>query len=359
MNSYTVTIDDREVGPDRPCYVVAEAGVNHNGRLKLALDLVDAAAEAGADAVKFQAFDPAALLANDVPKAGYQAETTGSIGDQRAMLEKLVLQSEEHRVIRDRCRARQVTWLCTPYDRGSVRLLEELEVPAYKVASTDTTNLPFLRYLAGKGRPLILSTGMCDLSDVERAVRAVESAGEDHGLVILHCLSEYPAPSDQLNLRAMVTLRTAFGHPTGFSDHSDGVGAAPWAVALGACLIEKHFTLDRSMDGPDHRASIEPHSLAELVREVRRTEAALGNGVKRVMPAERDNRTVMQKSLVLRRHISEGETISEEDLVCKRPGTGLPPEWWDRVAGRPAARDLSPDRPLQMADLDWRGERDT
>lgn len=356
MNPSPVNIEGRAVGPDRACYLVAEAGVNHNGRLDLALELVDAAADAGADAVKFQAFEPASLLAAEVPKAAYQAETTGSAGDQRAMLEKLVLGPDEHRAVRDRCRERGVTWLCTPYDRGSTDLLQELEVPAYKVASTDTTNTPFLSYLAGKGRPVILSTGMCDLADVERAVRAVESVDERPGLIILHCLSEYPAPPGQLNLRAMATLRSAFGHPTGFSDHTAGVGAAPWAVALGACLIEKHFTLDRSMEGPDHRASIEPDGLAELVREVRRVETALGDGVKRVMPAERDNRTVMQKSLVLRRKIAREETVTAEDLACKRPGTGLPPTWWDRVAGRTAARDLSPDRPLQIADFDW--ERD-
>lgn len=349
----SVEIGGRAIGPGYPCFVIAEAGVNHNGDMKLAKELVDKAAEAGADAVKFQSFITEELITPDAMKAGYQVESTGEGGSQYDMLKALELSAADHAELKAHCDERRIIYLCTPYERASVDMLHELGVTAFKVASTDTTNVPFLAYMAAKGRPVILSTGMSTMGEVEEAVDALEEAGSANKIVILHCTSEYPAPFDELNLRAMHTLEQAFGHPVGFSDHTPGVGASPWAVALGAHMIEKHFTLDRAMTGPDHKASVEPAQLAELVRTIRDVEGALGDGIKRIVASERPNKSVMQKSLVASRAIAAGEEIVEDDLTCKRPGTGLAPSWLGRVVGKRAARDIGKDRTLTLSDIDW------
>lgn len=348
-----VEIGGRAVGPGYPCFVVAEAGVNHNGDVEVAKQLIDMAAEAGADAVKFQSFITEELITPNAMKAEYQVESTGEAGSQFEMLKALELSADEHRELKAHCDECGVVYLCTPYEATSVDMLDKLGVAAYKVASTDTTNVPLLGHMARKGRPVILSTGMSSLGEVEEAVEALEHGGLGGKIVILHCTSEYPAPYGELNLRAMRTLEQAFGYPVGFSDHTPGVGASPWAVALGAEMIEKHFTLDRAMKGPDHRASVEPEQLAELVKTIRELEAALGDGVKRIVASERPNKSVMQKSLVAARAIAAGAIIRLEDLTAKRPGTGLPPSWIDKIVGKQAARDIDKDETLALSDVDW------
>ena len=348
-----VRIGNRLVGPGQPCFTIAEAGVNHNGDIELAKRLIDAAAEASADAVKFQSFVTEELITPEAPKAGYQVATTGEPGSQYKMLKALELSADQQAELKAHCEQAGILYLCTPYENTSVDMLDRMGVAAFKIASTDITNIPFLRYVASKGRPVILSTGMSTLGEVEQAVDTLRAGGLDGKIVILHCTSEYPAPISETNLRAILTMQQAFGCPVGFSDHTPGVGASPWAVALGACMIEKHFTLNRDMVGPDHRASLEPDELSALVRTVRQVEEALGDGVKRPMPSELPNKPLMQKSLVARRSIRAGETITPNDLTCKRPGFGLAPSWFDRVVGKRAAVDIPEGGVLTLSNVDW------
>ncbi|HBX68715.1 MAG TPA: N-acetylneuraminate synthase [Chloroflexi bacterium] len=348
-----VQIGHQWIGPHQPCFVIAEAGVNHNGQMELAFQLIDAAVAAGADAIKFQAFITEELITPEAPKAGYQVETTGEPGSQYKMLKALELNGEQHRQLKEYCTAQGIIYLCTPYENASADLLAELDVAAYKIASTDTTNLPFLKYVAGKNRPVLLSTGMSTLSEVEQALAALRTGGLMHEIVLLHCTSEYPAPLAESNLRAMQTMTQAFALPVGFSDHTAGIGASPWAVALGACVIEKHFTLDRSLPGPDHRASLEPDELDQLVQTIRNVEAALGDGIKRPAPSELPNKPHMQKSLVARRAIPAGGQITAEDLTCKRPGFGLTPDWLERVVGQRAAHAIAANEIITLASIAW------
>jgi len=348
-----VKIKDFVIGPGNPCFIIAEVGVNHNGDMKLAHKLIDAAVEAGADAVKFQSFVTEDLVTPGAKKARYQVETTGQNGGQLVMLKKLELSKGQQKELKTHCDEAGILYLCTPYEEKSADLLENIGVAAYKIASTDITNIPFLRYIARKGIPVILSTGMSSLGEVEEAVNELKLHGLDGKIIILQCTSEYPAPVNEINLRAMKTMELAFGCPVGFSDHTPGVGASPWAVAAGACVVEKHFTLDSNMQGPDHRASIEPKELSELVKTVRDVERALGDGIKRPMPSELPNKTRMQKSLVATRSISTGEIIQEADLTCKRPGNGLPPKWLDRVVGKKAAKQIQKEEMLELDSIIW------
>lgn len=348
-----VRIEDRLIGSGEPCLVIAEAGVNHNGDVALAHRLVDEAAEAGVDAVKFQRFVTEELITREAPKAGYQILTTGDGGGQHAMLKALELADEHHLALKRHCEERGLLYLCTPYEAQSIDFLDRIGVAAYKVASTDTTNLPFLRHLASKGRPVLLSTGMSTLGEVDEAVTGLVAGGLGDGVVVLHCTSEYPAPPEEANLRAMRTLELATGCPVGFSDHTPGIGMSPFAVALGAVVVEKHFTLDRGLPGPDHAASLEPAELRRLVEAVRMVEQALGDGVKRPTPSELANKPLMQKSLVSRRHLRPGEIIRAEDLACKRPATGLPASWFDRVVGRRTAVAVARDETLTLASVRW------
>ena len=348
-----VKIANCKIGPGQPCFVIAEAGVNHNGQMELAFQLIDTAAEAGVDAIKFQAFITEELITPEAPKAGYQVETTGEPGSQYKMLKALELSGEQHQKLKDYCDSREIIYLCTPYENASADMLAGLDVAAYKIASTDTTNSPFLKHIARKGRPVLLSTGMSTLSEVEHAIAALRDGGLSDEIVILHCTSEYPAPLEESNLKAIQTMSQAFVLPVGFSDHTPGIGASPWAVALGAGVIEKHFTLDRSLSGPDHRASLEPDELADLVKTIRNVEAALGDGIKRPALSELPNKVHMQKSLVARYAIPGGAIIGEGDLTCKRPGFGLSPAWLERVVGQKAARDIKPDEIITLACIAW------
>ena len=328
-----IEIAGRKIGPGQPCFIIAEAGVNHNGSLDLALKLVDAAAAAGADAVKFQTFRADRLVTKDAPKAKYQILATGDAGTQYEMLKLLELTEEDHRALMAHCAGRGILFLSTPFEEESADFLEEMGVPVFKLPSGELINLPFLAHVAGKGKPVILSTGMATLQEVAAAVDAITRAGNKR-LVLLQCVSEYPADPVEANLRAMVSMRIAFGFPVGFSDHTPGIAVAIAAAALGACVVEKHFTLDREMPGPDHRASLEPEEFGEMVRGIRIVESALGDGEKRPGVGEAATARVARKSLVAACDIPSGTVLGSEHIAIKRPGTGIPPGKRGLLLGR-------------------------
>lgn len=340
------------IGRDAPVFIIAEAGVNHNGDLQTAKRLVDEAARIGANAVKFQSFTAEELVTVSAPKAAYQYQTTSQQETQYEMLKRLELSPAEQWELADYCRSRNLLFLSTPYDEASVDLLEEIGVAAFKISSSDLTNIPLLRYVTGKQMPVILSTGMSTLGEVEDAVNIIR-AGGNASLALLHCTSEYPAPLEESNLRAIETLKCCFACPVGFSDHTPGMGASPWAVARGACIIEKHFTLDQNLTGPDHAASLDPAGFSLLVQTIRQVEAALGDGVKRPMPSELRNKHLVQKGLYARMTIQAGDRISPAALACKRPARGLLPRDFDLVAGKIAARTIYANEPLFYDSIVW------
>jgi N,N'-diacetyllegionaminate synthase len=323
-------------------FVIAEAGVNHNGSVDLARQLVTAAKEAGADAVKFQTFRAEALVVRGARKADYQRRTTDAEESQFDMLRRLELDAHAHADLMAYCRQVGIAFLSSPFDESSADMLDTMGVQRFKLGSGELTNLPLLGHVARKGKPIILSTGMATLGEVETALAAVrEHGGTD--VTLLHCVTEYPCPSGQVNLRAMLTLRAAFDVPIGYSDHTDGINISIAAVAIGARVIEKHFTLDRQMEGPDHKASLEPGELARMVSAIREVTLALGDGIKRPAPCEVANIPVARKSVVAARPIPAGVLISREDLTIKRPGYGIAPGDLDKVIGRRIASDLAAD----------------
>ena len=328
-----IEISGRKVGPGNSCFIIAEAGVNHNGSLDLAIKLVDAAVAVGADAVKFQTFKADRLVTKEAPKAGYQIRATGDSGTQFEMLKRLELTEEDHRALISHCDGCGIRFLSTPFEEESADFIQTLGIPAFKLPSGEITNLPFLAHVAGKGKPIILSTGMATLQEVDAAIDAITRAGNKR-LVLLQCVSEYPADPVEANLRAMVSMRIAFGFPVGFSDHTPGIAVAIAAAALGACVVEKHFTLDREMPGPDHRASLEPEEFAEMVRGIRIVESALGDGDKRPGAGETANAAAARKSLVAACDIPSGTVLGSEHIAIKRPGTGIPPGKREFLIGR-------------------------
>lgn len=330
--------------------IIAEAGVNHNGDLGLAKKLIAAAAEAGADLVKFQTFTAKNLVSASAPKAEYQKKTTESNESQLEMIQKLELSREDHTVLIEACRFNGIGFFSTAFDFQSFDLLMELGcLEQIKIPSGELTNLPLLRYMSRFGKPLMLSTGMANLGEIEAAIEAVEAAGTPRSLItVLHCTTEYPTPMEDVNLRAMVAMKSAFGVNTGYSDHTQGIEVAIAAVALGATIIEKHFTLDRNLPGPDHKASLEPHELKAMVEGIRNVERALGDGVKRPSPSELKNKPIARKSLVATKPISAGEAFSAENIGAKRPGTGLSPMRWDEVLGRIAIKDFAVDDLIEL-----------
>ena len=345
-----LAIGKQKIGEGQPCFLIAEAGVNHNGRLDLALQLVDAAADAGADAVKFQTFRADDLVTADAPKAEYQAANTGTAGTQLEMLRSLELKPEWHKEIQAHCRKRGLLFLSTPFDEKSADFLEELKVPAFKVSSGDLTNLPFLRYLAQKRKPLILSTGMATTGEIHAALGAVREVGRGE-VALLHCVTRYPADPSEMNLRAMRALAAEFQVPVGLSDHTLGIEVSLAAVALGACVVEKHFTMDRTLPGPDHKASIEPSELAAWVRGIRNVEAALGMADKSPSAYELEIARVARKSLVAACDIPAGAAVKREMLVIKRPGTGLAPGLLEKVVGRSARCNIRAGSVITWDDL--------
>lgn len=328
-------------------FVIAEAGVNHNGDIKLAKRLAKEAKKAGADCVKFQTFRAEALVTADGEKAEYQKVQTGKEESQLEMLKKLELTQEEFLELKEYCEEIQISFLSTAFDMESQRFLESLNPFCYKVPSGEVTNYPYLKAIGETGRDVILSTGMCEISEVEDAVKVLKENGAGE-IVLLHCTTEYPAPIEDVNLRAMQTLAEYFGTKVGYSDHTEGIEVPVAAVAMGAAVIEKHFTLDRTMEGPDHKASLEPEELAEMVQAIRKVELALGSEKKQVSRQEAANRKVARKSIVAARDIQAGEIFTEENLTVKRPGDGISPMKWPEILGKKAPRDFRKEERIKL-----------
>lgn len=324
--------------------IIAEAGVNHNGDLNLARQLVDAAAAAGADFVKFQTFNADRQVTRLAVKADYQAKVTDIAESQHEMLRRLELTGAMHQELIDYCATRNIGFFSTGFDIESVDLLASLGQDHFKIPSGEITNLPYLRHIGQLGKAVILSTGMATIGEIETAIDVLEQAGTPRAkLTVLHCTTEYPTPMSEVNLRAMQSIQSAFGVAVGYSDHTQGIEVAIAAVAMGATVIEKHFTLDRKLPGPDHQASLEPAELTTMVAAIRNIEVALGDGIKRLTPSEAKNKPVARKSLVASRAIKAGEEFTSENITAKRPGTGISPMRWDEIIGKKALRDFMAD----------------
>ena len=329
--------------------VIAEAGVNHNGSIELAKKLVDAAAEAGADYVKFQTFKAENIASAGAKQAEYQVKNTSKSESQLTMLKKLELSEDDHQTLLEYCAAKKIKFLSTPFDVDSISLLEEIGVKIGKIPSGDITNLPYLRKMAQAFPELILSTGMATMEEIAEALNVLVSAGaKKDKITVLHCNTEYPTPFDDVHLSAMQTIGKKFGLEYGYSDHTLGIEVPVAAVALGACVIEKHFTLDRNMEGPDHKASLEPQELKQMVASIRNIEKAMGQPMKAPSPSESKNKSVARKSIVAGKAIRKGEILSEQNLAIKRPGTGISPMKWDDVLGKKAIRDFQADEAIEI-----------
>lgn len=329
--------------------IIAEAGVNHNGSAENAFRMIDAAADAGADYVKFQTFKAEKLANASATQADYQKRNTGCSESQLDMLRRLELADATFRELQAYSISKGIGFLSTPFDIDSVRFLASLGMDYMKIPSGEITNLPYLRAVAATGLPVIMSTGMCTNDDIRSALDTLLNGGLTIGQIsLLHCNTQYPTPMSDVNLRAMESLRTAFGTDVGYSDHTLGIEVPIAAVALGATVIEKHFTLDRNMPGPDHKASLEPAELKAMVHAIRNIEHALGSPDKHVTPSETANIAVARKSIVAARHINKGEVLSDENLCTKRPGTGISPMRWDEVCGRTAIRDFEKDEIIEI-----------
>ncbi len=328
--------------------IIAEAGVNHNGCLKRAFELIDAASAAGVDYVKFQSFQAKSLVTKAGEKASYQKQAGDANESQYEMIRKLELSATDHERLIEHCSSRGVKFLSTAFDHSSFDLLCRVGIDRVKIPSGEITNVPYLRRVGAVGLPVILSTGMSTLAEIEFAIETLELVGMcRQDLTVLHCNTEYPTPMHDVNLRAMVTIRDAFHVAVGYSDHTLGIEIPVAAVAMGACVIEKHFTLDRSLPGPDHAASLEPGELIAMVRSIRNVELALGDGLKRPSKSEAPNKNVARKSIVASRPILKGELFTSENLTVKRPGHGISPALWDQCIGRVATRDYFEDEVIQ------------
>ncbi|WP_266081352.1 N-acetylneuraminate synthase [Haladaptatus caseinilyticus] len=338
-------IDGNEI-EDNGVFFIAEVGVNHNGSMARAKELIDAAAAADADAVKFQTFETDRLVAEQAPKAEYQKNRTGTEGSQHEMLEQYELTTEEHEELLEYCNEVDITFLSSPFDRKSVDLLDELDVSAIKVGSGELTNHQLLRYIAKTGRPVIVSTGMATLAEVEMAVKTIRDANSSVAFSLLHCVSSYPAALSSLNLRAIETMNERFSVPIGYSDHSTAVETPAFAVSIGAQIIEKHMTLDKSLPGPDHEASLTPDELDRAVTIARRAAKARGTPEKKPVPSESENRKVARKSLHTSRKIGEGEILTRDDVVILRPANGLSPAAFDSILGKRTTTDLDSNAPI-------------
>lgn len=329
--------------------IIAEAGVNHNGSLELAKKLVDAGAEAGVDVVKFQTFNPAALTSQFADMADYQKKNTGKSSSQLEMLKMLTLSEEDHYALVEYCNLKDVKFCSSPFDLESIDFLHKLKVPFWKIPSGEITNLPYLRKIASYNEPVIMSTGMSTLADIENALESLMSSGFDRKkITLLHCNTEYPTPPNDVNLNVMETLQRAFHVSVGFSDHTVGVEFPIAAVAMGATVIEKHITLDKSMSGPDHKASLEPDELKVMVNAIRNIESGLGSFIKKPTESEKKNLNIARKSIVASRAIQSGEILSSDNLTTKRPGTGITPMMWDMVLGKTACRNFAEDECIEF-----------
>lgn len=328
-------------------YIIAEAGVNHNGDINLAKKMIVEAKNSGADAIKFQTFISENLVTAQAPKAEYQKAVTGKEESQLKMLKKLELSFEQFRILKFYAQEVGVDFLSTPFDLESIDFLSSISVPVWKIPSGEITNLPYLRKLSNTGLPIILSTGMSTMEEIRAAIE-VFSDYSSTDITLLHCNTEYPTPFSNVNLKAMITMRDAFGVRVGYSDHTLGIEVPIAAVAMGASVIEKHFTLSRHLEGPDHKASLEPGQLQEMVRCIRNVEIAFGDGIKRPSSSEIKNAAVARKSIVAKKDIKQGERFTEYNITTKRPGDGLSPMKWDEVIGKLAIKDYKKDENINL-----------
>jgi len=321
--------------------IIAEAGVNHNGSMESAKKLVDVAADAGADYVKFQTFKADTLVTQSAEKAEYQKILTDKSESQFEMIKKLELDKSAHDELIKHCEEKGIRFLSAAFDHDSIELLADLNIPLYKIPSGEITNLPYLRHIGRMGKPIILSTGMSTLEEVQKALNVLlESGVEKEKITILHCNTEYPTPMEDVNLKAMLTIREELGVNIGYSDHTLGIEVPIAAVAMGATVIEKHFTLDRTLTGPDHAASLEPHELKSMVTAIRNIKKAMGDGIKKPSPSETRNIPIARKSIVAKKPIKKGERYSEENITVKRPGTGISPIEWDNIINQKSIKDF-------------------
>ncbi len=352
MFKQVISIDGKKIGKGHQVFIIAEVGVNHNGDKEIAKKLIDVAVSAGADAVKFQTFDPETLVTKEAKKAEYQDKNEKTVRGEETqyqMLKRLMLKREYHPELKTYAEQRGIIFLSTPFALSDAEFLKKLGVVAFKIGSSDTNNLPFLKTIATWGLPIILSTGMSDFALVRKSVDAIRQAGNEH-LIALHCTTNYPAPIHEVNLRAMQTLARELHVLVGFSDHTEGIIAPVISVALGACVIEKHLTLDKTMVGPDHKASLSPQEFMEMVRAVRDAEHVLGTGRKDLFASEKEIEKVIRKSLVTSHAVKKGEVFTEKNLTVKRPGTGLSPSFFECVVGTTATKNLKADSVLTEDD---------
>ena len=325
-------------------FIIAEAGVNHNGSLELAKKLIDVAVVSGADAVKFQTFKAENLVSKNAQKADYQKQTTNNEESQFDMIKKLELDVQTHRILMDYCKEKNIMFLSTPFDHDSIDLLNDLGLEIFKIPSGEITNLPYLRHIGKLNKKVILSTGMADIGEIEDAMDILINAGtKKENITVLHANTMYPTPMEDVNLKAMVTIGKTFDVAFGYSDHTLGIEVDIAAVALGACCIEKHFTLDCTMEGPDHKASLEPDELKAMVKAIRNIELALGSSIKKPSKSEMPNMQIARKSIVAKIEIKKGDRLSEENITIKRPGNGINPMRWDEIVGTIAAKDYKED----------------
>ena len=329
--------------------IIAEAGVNHNGDVNMAKQLIDAAAEAKADYVKFQTFQSNKVISSFAEQASYQYKNTGIKESQLEMVQKLELSKQDHQLLLDHCKKTNIKFFSTSFDLPSTRFLRKLNLGLFKIPSGEITNLPYLSLIGGYNTEIILSTGMADLGEIEQAIRVLEKNGtERNKITLLHCTTEYPAPFEEVNLKAMNTLREAFGTEVGYSDHTEGIEVAIAATALGASVIEKHFTLDKSLHGPDHKASLDPDELKKMVYSIRLIEKSLGDGRKEPSQSEIRNKSVARKSLVAKKLIKKGDKFTRNNIAIKRPGYGISPMKIDDVLGRKAIREFTTDEMIEI-----------
>lgn len=330
-------------------YIIAEAGVNHDGDMNKAKKLIDAAVEAGADAVKFQTFQAKATISKNAKKAAYQKATTGETETQYEMIHRLQLSEEDHHKLMDYCNRKNIQFLSSPFDLYSIQLLVKLGLSTFKIPSGEIVNLPYLETIGKLNKKVILSTGMADLGEIEDVLDVLIQAGTSkENITVLHVNTEYPTPMEDVNLKAMQTIREAFQVNIGYSDHTLGIEVPIAAVALGATIIEKHFTLDKKSNGPDHRTSLEPNELKQMVLAIRNIDKALGDGIKKPSKSEKQNKPIVRKSIVAQQKISEGEKFTAENLGVKRPGTGISPMRWKDVVGKVATRNFNEDELIEL-----------
>ena len=341
-----IKIGNKWIGKGESCFIIAEAGVNHNGNVNLAREMIDVAKDAGTDAVKFQSFKAENVVTQNAEKAEYQKETIGieekEEESQYTMIKKLELAEEDFKELAEYAKKKDLLFLSSPFDKESVDLLDEINVPAFKVASGELTNFLLLQHIAKKGKPIILSTGMATLGEIEDTLKIIRNEGVGD-IILLHCVSNYPAKIEDVNLKAMETLKYAFKLPTGFSDHTLGITVSIAAVALDACVIEKHFTLERNLPGPDHKASLEPDKLKKMVKAIRDVEKALGSGIKKPTKDEEETKKIVRRSIIAKANIPKGTIIAGDMLDVKRPGIGIEPKYLNLVIGRKAKEDIKKD----------------